>query len=914
MSSAVKLLCHFDGADGSTTFTDSSASGHVGTALGSAAIQNAIAEFSGAVSLNPSGDTGDAVSFPYSEDFQLGDNDFCLEFWIYFTAGGTMIPFDNRGTTDGTCWAMYTDGSNFHFVASPHAEDNAGWPLNVSCPQPAPGAWHHIAITRVTDTFTFYIDGGFGSTQNVPAGWTIPYNVGNAFYVGRGKPGLSVVFPFQGYIDDLRLTVGNAVYFSAFTPSGPLTTTITAAANLDVTQQFGIVSELGTPALNITHQFGVASYSDDPIFKLTHQFGIMSYRDDPSFKVTHMFGVLSMQAPINPPTVVTINDTQVSFTVPHWGGTYSQLNLQKALASAPTVWATDLTHVVPGTTVVDNTLTGDTVYIFRIVAIDGMTTIPGTPTSDVTTAPPPPTGVLLTPSTGPMMSITITYTPVDDTVGINVYRATSFGGSYDLIGADVFPSPYIDTHSLTELQPYYYALTALDSSGNESLLPAGIGPVTITTTTGDHMNERATVYEGSQLFVETTPGVTGAATFRLMETDFMPDITPDIREIKVQGSKFDTDTSHGKEYTTGTIGGHMAYYDDAYLFSGLLCSPAISTPVSNTWNVGNASGTIGFDVTTHINGSAVTTTLAAASFANASALQAAIGALTNVGVGNVTVTGAAPSYVVSGVAWLSTGTFVLSNPTGTPLPTLAVAYTATNTRRFTFDMIPFGPEASLQTYTLEKGAPGIANFGQQIGQLTPTALMLKMSEKEMTKTGNFIGVKGVDPFTVTPLTDITDKPSMPMNSSDVGIFLGTSLVGLQRQKRVFDMEWGCTDRQTPVITLDDSVDSFSNTVESAQTKWTQKMTMAQDTNGQTVLGYLRSGQIIYRVIEIRGPSIESGFRHRFKITEAVKVIAGPKQDTNGVYTGAYESTLILDPTLMGGNAVRVEIDVELTAL
>ena len=43
-------------------------------------------------------------------------------------------------------------------------------------------------------------------------------------------------------------------------------------------------------------------------------------------------------------------------------------------------------------------------------------------------------------------------------------------------------------------------------------------------------------------------------------------------------------------------------------------------------------------------------------------------------------------------------------------------------------------------------------------------------------------------------------------------------------------------------------------------------------------------------------------------------VAGPKQDVDGLYTGAYESTLINDVTGNMTNAVVVEIDIPQSSL
>ena len=611
------------------------------------------------------------------------------------------------------------------------------------------------------------------------------------------------------------------------------------------------------------------------------------------------------------PVTGVYNDTSVTLTIPTLSGATSWV-LQHAPDSSgsPGTWATIATGLTSAQVYVDSPpLVGNTKYWWRILATNSWGTQGGS-TATLTTAPAPPSGVTVIASMTGAPHVTIGFIPATGATGTNVYRATSISGVYSLLaaGTNLGGSTFTDS-TVAVSTAYYYKFTSLNASAAESALGPAYGPAIPTITSGGGNMERATAYEGSQLALETTPGVTVAASKRLLCTDFMPDIMPDVRKVRAQGNKFDTDISIGKEYTTGKITGSAAYYDMLYLLASVMCTPTITTPVSNIWNVTGASGTIGMTVITPLG----TVVLSAASFANAAALQTALGALSNVGAGNVTVTGTAPTYVITFIGFLSTGAVSITTATGTPTPTIAAAYTATNTRRWTFLMNPYGPETSIATYTLEKGAPGVANFGQQIGQTTVTALQMQFTAKEMSVSGDFIGQSTVDPFTMTSQGSITSVTSAPMNSKDVAIFIGTTLAGMVRQGRIMAYEWGTSSRHTPVMTLDTSQPSMSNTVESAGVEWTQKMTMAQDANGQTVLGYLRAGTLLYRVVEILGPTIETGFRMRYKITEAVKITTGPKADTDGLYTGAYESFLVFDPVTLNA-AVKIEIDVAYTAL
>ena len=78
------LLLHCDGTDGSTSFIDSSSSGHTVTAVGNAQIDTAQYKFGGASALFDG--SGDYLTVPDSSDFNFGANPVTIDFWVKFNA------------------------------------------------------------------------------------------------------------------------------------------------------------------------------------------------------------------------------------------------------------------------------------------------------------------------------------------------------------------------------------------------------------------------------------------------------------------------------------------------------------------------------------------------------------------------------------------------------------------------------------------------------------------------------------------------------------------------------------------------------------------------------------------------------------------------------------------------------------
>jgi len=54
-------------------------------------------------------------------------------------------------------------------------------------------------------------------------------------------------------------------------------------------------------------------------------------------------------------------------------------------------------------------------------------------------------------------------------MGYNVYRATISGGSYTLLNSSLVPMTQYSDANVQSGQTYYYVVTAVDSSNNESI-------------------------------------------------------------------------------------------------------------------------------------------------------------------------------------------------------------------------------------------------------------------------------------------------------------------------------------------------------------------------------------------------------------------------------------------------------------
>ncbi len=224
--SNTKLLLNFD-RTGGTDIEDSSNTGGEG--------HKVIANGNAVIKASPFGDgksamffdgTNNYLSIPASSDLALGTGDFTIEAWVYSTDWShasyiNLFDFRNGDQDTDAFWLGFegteyfsTDGRlyMYHNGVRHLDSDNAVFPTN---------EWHHLAVTRVGATITAYVDGvATGTTYNI--GSTTDLSGQNPVYIGRYFS--SNQYHFKGYLDEIRIVKGTAVYTSNFTvPTSRLT-------------------------------------------------------------------------------------------------------------------------------------------------------------------------------------------------------------------------------------------------------------------------------------------------------------------------------------------------------------------------------------------------------------------------------------------------------------------------------------------------------------------------------------------------------------------------------------------------------------------------------------------------------------------------------------------------------------------
>lgn len=211
--SYTKSLLHFDGADGSNTFTDES--GKTWTAHGNAQIDTAQSKFGGASGLFDG--TGDYIDTPDHADWSMGSNDFTVDFWIRRNAiNARQWVFGNMDSSSYFTTASFGAGIQAdNKVEIIVVRDNSTLVQPISSGTiTSTSAWNHIAIVRYGNTVTLYINGVADGTGDV-TGWTVK-DSSSKFTIGR--PGEYNGLYWNGWIDEFRISKGIARWTSNFTP------------------------------------------------------------------------------------------------------------------------------------------------------------------------------------------------------------------------------------------------------------------------------------------------------------------------------------------------------------------------------------------------------------------------------------------------------------------------------------------------------------------------------------------------------------------------------------------------------------------------------------------------------------------------------------------------------------------------
>jgi LruC domain-containing protein len=187
------LLLHFDGASGSTDFVDET--GKPVAATGAVQLVNAPSRFGGAAYF----DGNSELVLASHPDFDFGTGDFTVEYWLQEV--GPQTVYEGVFDLDGPDRLLVAVGN---FMIYPAYRDGY---LQLD-----PTRFEHFAITRQGHTIRAFRQGRLtyeacyaGAVGSLSSVLHIGLNLNNGEYL-------------SGYLDELRIVKGTAIYTSAFSP------------------------------------------------------------------------------------------------------------------------------------------------------------------------------------------------------------------------------------------------------------------------------------------------------------------------------------------------------------------------------------------------------------------------------------------------------------------------------------------------------------------------------------------------------------------------------------------------------------------------------------------------------------------------------------------------------------------------
>jgi len=183
----------------------------------------------------------------------FGTGDFTIETWVYPTAAitGNEFVYGYRSGSDTSPYLMLNP--TYGVIFGGDVTD-----LLRSSIVPVLNTWTHIAVTRSGTSLKMFMNGA----QVVSATNSTNFSDASIRYIGAGA---SLQYPCIGYISNLRVVKGTAVYTSAFTtPTSPLTA-ISGTSLL--TLNSSTIVDNGPNALSLTNNGGVTvSSTVAPVF------------------------------------------------------------------------------------------------------------------------------------------------------------------------------------------------------------------------------------------------------------------------------------------------------------------------------------------------------------------------------------------------------------------------------------------------------------------------------------------------------------------------------------------------------------------------------------------------------------------------------------------------------------------------
>ena len=205
-----------------------------------------------------------------TSDFSFGTGNFTIEFWINSTQTTRTDPVGWNYNYGSAGWAGFIfnisssgDMAWFENTSSRISASSTGWNN---------GYWNHVSVTRSGNSVRMFLNGSqVGSTYTT----SFTYGAANSGFI-IGKIFTDPIY-LNGYISNLRIVKGTALYTEDFTPPRSL---LTAVANTSLlTCQKGSITDASSNNFAITVNGDARPVYGFPSFKFD---GVNDYATIPS--------------------------------------------------------------------------------------------------------------------------------------------------------------------------------------------------------------------------------------------------------------------------------------------------------------------------------------------------------------------------------------------------------------------------------------------------------------------------------------------------------------------------------------------------------------------------------------------------------------------------------------------------------
>jgi hypothetical protein len=245
-----KMLFHMDAADGTGTFTDSSAAPHTITNVNSATHTTTAGNYHFGTSAGNFTASNEYIHTAGTADTAFGTGEFYVGIWVKINniSASQNVIFTNRdGPTNSTYWFLYSnaagslrfDTAAAHIFATPDAAVTTG-------------VWTHIAVSRnSSNLIQIFVNGVVkGSATS-----TNDFSSSGKLYLGYDPAGGA---QYNGWYDEFILIKGSGGHVVAFTPE-----TTSYGTTLGTSATGTLISDAQTAAESTTEVSGVILYTDN---------------------------------------------------------------------------------------------------------------------------------------------------------------------------------------------------------------------------------------------------------------------------------------------------------------------------------------------------------------------------------------------------------------------------------------------------------------------------------------------------------------------------------------------------------------------------------------------------------------------------------------------------------------------------